>query len=129
MWRMMDNSLVLWLRQRFPLIALKYQNKWQQKVLPEFQDRGRALGRFSHNKETRKGPKLEKCMKLSATVVPHFCWLDRWQFYSFQRNESEVLKMWAAGLKGLSITTVGSVLLEQKEAEAEGVLAEQILAG
>lgn len=99
MWRMMDNSWVIWPRQRFPWIALTPQYKWQQKcsqgcvcVCVRGQGvmcggwgvicgRGRPLQDFYLGKMSMKWKQLRKQIKWTA-VIPTFVlnrqrWLRR----------------------------------------------------
>lgn len=67
-WWMMDDSGVIWPRQRFPLIALSCQYKWQQKMFLGRWGRGELS---SFTKETVSEIEVGKQIRLSAVILIH----------------------------------------------------------
>ena len=100
MWRMMDNTWVMWPRQRFPLIALTCQYKWQQRIFPEWGGGGRTrtLCRSSLRKKSKNKKMFGKEIKLSAVVILTFL-LNRQQCMLKRSKAAQylVLRTWPPG--------------------------------
>lgn len=78
MWRMLDNSWVMWPRQRFPLIALTCQYKWELENVPwrGGQWGGKGLLQIFNEEKGNESKSLESKLNDKKWSSPYSYWID-----------------------------------------------------